>query len=86
MDEVRFNKIYEQAATENGVSSDHIDASDFEIVVYLLKQLNRGKIKDPILEGLLMQRKAYEIIFYIEVEIDGINKEGQDNTDLEPPF
>jgi len=67
MNETRFKEIYEQAIEDK----DPIRALgdlEFEIGGYLLKLLDKGEIKDPILVEKLMWYKAYNAIHDIENE------------------
>ena len=67
MDEARFKEIYEQAIEDK----DPIRALgdlEFEIGRYLLKLLDKGEIKDPILAEKLMWYKAYNVLYDLENE------------------
>jgi len=48
MNEARFREIYEQAMEDKDPSRQLGDI-EFEVGAYLLKQLDKGEIKDPIL-------------------------------------
>ena len=65
MDEARFEEIYELAMVEKNPARASSNL-EFEIGTYLLKELDRGKIKDPNLREMLMWYKAYNALFDIE--------------------
>ena len=66
MDKKEFEKIYIMAVNSGLDPSRQLGDIEFEIGAYLLKLLDQGKIKDPLLVEKLMWYKAYNALHDLE--------------------